>query len=94
MQALMWGACSCDREKLLWPPEFTSGTHAVARSWPSGQLSAVMARGGYRPGGDVRPHIFSAIPVSATATNRSFNGDVASPSAADIHLSRRCGRSA
>lgn len=49
MQPLMWGACSCDREKLLWPPEFTSGTHAVARSWPSGQLSAVLARGGYRP---------------------------------------------
>lgn len=25
MQALWWGACSCDREKLLWQPEFTSG---------------------------------------------------------------------
>lgn len=46
----MWGACSCDRESCFGPPEFTSGTHAVARRWSSGQLSAVMASGSYRPG--------------------------------------------
>ncbi len=30
LQALRWIACSYDREKLLWLPEFTSGLHATA----------------------------------------------------------------
>lgn len=38
MQVLRWVACSCDREKLLWLPEFTSGPHGTARSSPFGQL--------------------------------------------------------
>ncbi|WP_155634765.1 hypothetical protein [Burkholderia cepacia] len=45
MQVLLRVACSFDREKLLWQ-QFTSGTHAIAQSWLSGQVSA-MAGGNY-----------------------------------------------
>lgn len=48
MQVLRWGACSCDREKSLWLPEFTSGPHGIARSSPFGQLPEITT-GGCRP---------------------------------------------
>ncbi|CAN0643048.1 hypothetical protein BCEP27_20702 [Burkholderia cepacia] len=48
MQVLPWVACSCDREKLLWQPEFTSGPHGNARNSLFGQLPEI-ATGGYRP---------------------------------------------
>ncbi|CAG9214374.1 hypothetical protein BVI1335_2580009 [Burkholderia vietnamiensis] len=41
MQVMLRVACSCDRKKLLWPPEFNSGPDRVARSSLSGQFPAV-----------------------------------------------------
>ncbi|WP_241301700.1 hypothetical protein, partial [Burkholderia cenocepacia] len=45
VQVLRWVACSCDREKLLWQPEFTSGPHGTARSSPFGQLLEITTGG-------------------------------------------------
>ena len=70
MQVLRWGACSCDREKLLWLPEFTSGPHGIARSSPFGQLQEITT-GGCRPGSDTRQcnrqDVCTAAPAPASA---------------------------
>ncbi|HIH2670310.1 TPA: hypothetical protein ACYLLE_005068, partial [Burkholderia cenocepacia] len=47
-QVLLLVACSCDREKLLWLPKFTSGSNVRERSSPFGQFPMIKT-------GDCRP---------------------------------------
>lgn len=91
----MCGACSCDRKKLLWPPEFTSVTHAVTPSWPSGQLSAVTASGSYRPLAVVRQRSRADIRTSAPLSYQTRPVEMYHPASAaqlrDSNLSPRQG---
>ncbi|CAG9225543.1 hypothetical protein BVI2075_960007 [Burkholderia vietnamiensis] len=81
MQVLRWVAYSCDREKLLWLPEFTSGPHGTARSSPFGQLLEITTGGcrsvvadgeGQLPATSSRPASYASRHLSVRLL--SFNG--------------------